>query len=336
MNPKDWTLLQWIGVVLVVNGALTGYVNEMTDLVGAVWAKHIVSLCTIGSGVCGGLVTMFGGIGTQARNVVSAGGQINVSPHAADALTALAQDSTQPAVRAVAKILIAAFAVSLVFLAGMPGAEAQTKRIPRSTTGVLCDPAGLLPGCPKPSASDSDNANGSSKSSNPILNALSKPFQDLANFIANDADGAATLATQIPQLQDVNGKACWVKMQAAGAVFKAHPVPLTFQVMTDFEAFRLLQMTANDLCTYTPCTVVFSDTANLVTSVASAVGGALTSAMTPQSLTQLCSRIPQLAPQLPQAVTGIAPAPAVQGSAPAVAPIAAPSAVPTTSPSPNP
>lgn len=193
----------------------------------------------------------------------------------------------------VVKVLIAAFLLSAFLPVG--SASAQTRRL---TGNIVKDIAA--------GAVDNMNKGDASRSSNPVLNALSKPFQDLANFIANDADGAATLATQIPQLQDVNGKACWVKMQAAGAVFKAHPVPVTFQVMTDFEAFRLLQMTANDLCTYTPCTVVFSDTANLVTSVASAVGGVLTSQMTPQSLTQLCSRIPQLAPQLPSAVTGIA------------------------------
>jgi hypothetical protein len=138
-----------------------------------------------------------------------------------------------------------------------------------------------------------------------VMSALAKPFQDLADFIAGDADGAATLATVIPNLQDVNGKACWVKMQEAGAVFKAHPVPLTLKVMTDFESIRLLQMTTNDLCSYTPCTVVFSDASNLVTGVASAVGGAMASSLQIPSLTTLCSRIPQIAPQLPTAVTGL-------------------------------
>ena len=153
-----------------------------------------------------------------------------------------------------------------------------------------------------------------------VMSALAKPFQDLADFIAGDADGAATLATLIPGLQDVNGKACWVKMQNAGAVFKAHPVPLTLKLITDFEALRLLQMTANDLCSYTPCTVVSSDTANLVTGVASAVGGALASSLQIPSLTTLCSRIPQIAPQLPTAVTGLtasSPTPAASQSTPA-------------------
>jgi hypothetical protein len=140
---------------------------------------------------------------------------------------------------------------------------------------------------------------------NDVMTALAKPFQDLANFIGGDADGAASLATVIPNLQDVNGKACWVKMQEAGAVFKAHPVPLTFKLMTDFESLRLLQMTTNDLCSYTPCTVVFSDASNLVTGVAAAVGGALASSMQIPNLTTLCSRIPQIAPQLPTAVTGL-------------------------------
>jgi len=157
-----------------------------------------------------------------------------------------------------------------------------------------------------------------------IMSAIAQPFQALADFVASDAAGAAALATVVPGLQDTNGRACWVKMQNAGAVFQAHPVPLTLKVMTDFESLRLLQMTANDLCAYTPCTVVFSDGANLATAVASAVGGALTSNAVP-SLTQLCARIPQLSPMLPAAVTGIVPV---------VAPAPAPSPTPMLSPIP--
>lgn len=148
-----------------------------------------------------------------------------------------------------------------------------------------------------------------------IMSAISKPFKDLADFIAGDAEGAAALSVAIPALQDTNGQACWSKMQAAGAVFKAHPVPITLKVMTDFEALRLLQMTANSLCAYVPCTVVFGDGSNLAVSVASAVGGALTSNAVP-SLTQLCARIPQLSPMLGAGVTGVSAASVPVVSAP--------------------
>lgn len=272
-----------------------------------------------------------------AANLASIGGLLVGIFRMAGAPSSSPPSSIPPAI---VKLLMIAF-LPLALLAMSSGAHAQGTRVHRSTNGQLCDPAGLLPGCPKPFASDDTAAgSGGSNSTNPILNALAKPFQDLANFIGADADGAATLATQIPQLQDVNGKACWVKMQAAGAVFKAHPVPLTFQIMTDFEAFRLLQMTANDLCSYTPCTVVFSDTSNLVTAVASAVGGVLTAGLQPQSLTTLCSRIPQLAPQLPTAVTGIvasSPGAASQSAVqPATTSTPATAPTPSASPTPNP
>lgn len=158
-----------------------------------------------------------------------------------------------------------------------------------------------------------------------IMSAISKPFQDLADFVNSDAAGAAALATVVPGLQDTNGQACWLKMQDAGAVFKAHPVPITLKIMTDFEAIRLLNMTANNLCSYAPCTVVFADAANLVTSVSSAVGGLTTSAIQIPSLTTLCARIPQISPMLPDAATGLSKMiPTMPAAAPVVAPEAAP------------
>jgi len=89
---KNLTPLQWIGIVLIVNGALTGGVNEMTDLFGAVWAKHIVSLCTIGSAICGGLVTMFGGQGAMVRSVAAMPGvdSIRVNAQANQTLAQIA------------------------------------------------------------------------------------------------------------------------------------------------------------------------------------------------------------------------------------------------------
>lgn len=91
------TPLQWIGIVLIVNGVLTGSVNEMTDLLGAVWAKHVVSLATLGSGICGGLVTMFGGQSAQVRNVLAMPGveKVTVNAQANPTLAQIAVDPTQ-------------------------------------------------------------------------------------------------------------------------------------------------------------------------------------------------------------------------------------------------
>jgi len=119
-----------------------------------------------------------------------------------------------------------------------------------------------------------------------VANALAKPFQDLADFINNDAKGAAALAVAIPELQDGNGLACWTAMQTAGKIFDAHPVPLTFKAMTDFQALRLLVMTANKLCDNTACTVVFADGVNVANAAAPiSIGAGL------PSLQGLCSKI---------------------------------------------
>jgi len=172
---------------------------------------------------------------------------------------------------------------------------------------------------------------GTGKPSDPlqtIMSAISKPFQDLADFVNSDAAGAAALATVVPGLQDTNGQACWLKMQDAGAVFKAHPVPITLKIMTDFEAIRLLNMTANNLCSYAPCTVVFADAANLVTSVSSAVGGVITSGIQIPSLTTLCARIPQISPMLPDAATGLSKMTTATATVTPVATPSAPEAIP--------
>lgn len=71
MTMKSLTPLQIVGIILIINGALTGSVNELTDLLGAVWSKHVVSICIIGSGICGGFVTMFGGQATQLKNIAA-------------------------------------------------------------------------------------------------------------------------------------------------------------------------------------------------------------------------------------------------------------------------
>jgi hypothetical protein len=139
--------------------------------------------------------------------------------------------------------------------------------------------------------------------------ALAKPFNDIANFIGADADGAVALATAIPNLQDGHGQQCWIAMQSFGAIIKAHPVPITFHVINDYESLRLLGIATNNLCSNVHCTQVFADFTAMA-QAASPMPLAL------PSLHDLCTKVPQIAvvPPIPVAastptITDTAPAP---------------------------
>jgi hypothetical protein len=177
---------------------------------------------------------------------------------------------------------------------------------------VTCvDPLNRIPiGCTPRAGGGSLTGGGGNDAA---LAAISKPFQDLANFIGDDADAAIALSTTIPEIQDGNGQQCWMAMKVAGSVFKAHPVPATLRVISDFEALRLVAMAANKLCADVHCTVVFAD------------AGAMAQAASPvplviPSLHDLCGKIPQIAVVAPVSV----PPPPVT---PAVTPV--PPVVPT-------
>jgi len=134
-----------------------------------------------------------------------------------------------------------------------------------------------------------------------VLAALAKPFQDLATFIGEDADGAIALSTAIPALQDGHGQQCWMATKQFADVIKAHPVPLTLKVSTDLEALRLLMMASNNLCSNVHCTQVFGDLATGIAQLAP-----LNASMPIPSLHDLCAKIPQVAVVPP--VTAAAPA----------------------------
>jgi len=134
----------------------------------------------------------------------------------------------------------------------------------------------------------SDLAGKSSAISDTIASALAKPFQDLANFIGSDADGGVTLATAIPSIQDGHGQQCWIEMQSFGAIIKAHPIPITFHVIQDYETLRLLGIATNRLCTNVHCTQVFADFTAMA-QAASPVPLAI------PSLHDLCTKVPQIA-----------------------------------------
>lgn len=117
---------------------------------------------------------------------------------------------------------------------------------------------------------------------------LTKPFQDLADFIKGGFDNAAALAVKIPDLQDGNGQACWQTLSAAGAVFQEHPIPLTFRAAEDLEALRLFVMVAHNVCTNLACTQVFTETRNIAAAVSPVP-------LLIPSLTDICAKIPPIA-----------------------------------------
>lgn len=91
------TPLQIIGIVLAVNGALTGATAQLTDLFGAIVAKDIVSVASLGSAILGGVITSMSGIGSQISNVAALPGveRISVNSKANSTLATLAVDPTQ-------------------------------------------------------------------------------------------------------------------------------------------------------------------------------------------------------------------------------------------------
>lgn len=214
------------------------------------------------------------------------------------------QANVAPVVANVVKILIAALVLS--FLAGPDLAKAQIKLKP--LTGNIGNDLGIT----SPSGR-------SSNALDSIATVLAKPFQDIANFIGEDADGAVALATAIPNLQDGHGQQCWIAMQSFGAIIKAHPIPITFHVINDYESLRLLGIATNNLCSNVHCTQVFADFSAMATA-ASPMPLAI------PSLHDLCTKVPQIAVVPPitltdttKGVTTPAPAPAPETS-PATAP----------------
>ena len=172
-------------------------------------------------------------------------------------------------------------ALALLIAILLPGlAAAQTPR-PRPLTGNIVD--------------DIKNATGGGGTPNTgdrgsLDSILMKPFQDLANFIGDDIDGAIALSTQIPEVQDGHGQQCLMAMKTFGTIFKAHPKPLTFHVATDLEALRLFQISANNLCGNPHCTQVFADLATTIQTAAP-----VNFSIPIPSLHDLCAKVPQIA-----------------------------------------
>lgn len=214
--------------------------------------------------------------------------------------------------------------------------EAANGRV-GGAVGAVLDRAGIPPISVGPTQGSGEGGGVSGASAvGGAKNLLAGPLQDLANFIGTDNTDAITLSTKIPNLQDLNGKACWMMTADFTAVVQAHPIPLTFKFMTDIEGNRLLVWSAYNLCHSTACGIVFND---LQTEATQLAGGLAI----PNVFTQICGRIANLAPQLPAAalpanVTAPAPAPSTTTTPAATpaAPSTAPASPATPSTTPNP
>mgnify|MGYP001599709102 CR=1 FL=1 len=90
------TPLQIIGIILAVNGALTGATAQLTDLFGPIVAKDIVSLASLGSAILGGIITALSGQASQVKNVLAMPGieKVTVNAQANQVLSAMAVDRT--------------------------------------------------------------------------------------------------------------------------------------------------------------------------------------------------------------------------------------------------
>ena len=76
---KGITPLQWLGIILVINGALIGSTAQLTDLFGANVVKIIVAVCSLGNSVGGGLVTFLSGQGSMIKTVAAMPGVEGIS-----------------------------------------------------------------------------------------------------------------------------------------------------------------------------------------------------------------------------------------------------------------
>lgn len=108
-NLKNFTALQWLGIVILFNSTLLGGASQLGDLsLSPGVVKAILAAATLGNFFFGGLVTMFGGQGSMVRSVAAIQGddgrpamRINVNANASPAVAAVALDPTQKNVGAV-------------------------------------------------------------------------------------------------------------------------------------------------------------------------------------------------------------------------------------------
>lgn len=118
----------------------------------------------------------------------------------------------------------------------------------------------------------------------PAATLATKSFLDIIrNWVANDIEGAITLATQIPELQDPTGKQCWATFRGIGDVITAHPLPVTLKLASDVQAARLVAMALKKVCVEPACAQVWLDMQNQVAALAT-IG-------VPFTLNSICSKV---------------------------------------------
>lgn len=187
---------------------------------------------------------------------------------------------------------ITAFVLAMALSGSLAHAQTSILPKPRITGDLIGDTKANLGLGSKPA--------GAAALSN-IATILAKPFQDIADFIGEDADAAIALSTVIPNLQDGHGQQCWIAMKSFGDIIKAHPIPITLHIINDYESLRLLGIATNNLCSNVHCTQVFADFTGMA-QAASPMPLAI------PSLHDLCTKVPQIAVVAPVAPVTTPPA----------------------------
>jgi hypothetical protein len=275
MKGIDPKYMMYLGLLVTIEQAIGHGTVSLTNLVPADWAPYITSWCNF-----------LAFVGTAIMTYQAAASSSSPGP--------LVDVPKMPVSPTILKVLVVGFLplALLVVAAGSP-AMAQTRLRPPQITGNVIEDTKANLGL---------GGGGSTNGLDSIATVLAKPFQDIANFIGADADGAVALATAIPNIQDGHGQQCWIAMQSFGAIVKAHPIPITFHVINDYESLRLLGIATNNLCSDVHCTQVFAD----FTAMAQA---ASPMPLAIPSLHDLCTKVPQIAVvapvSLPAATTAV-------------------------------
>lgn len=105
----------------------------------------------------------------------------------------------------------------------------------------------------------------------------------IKGWISADIDGAISLATAIPDLQDPNGAACWKAFKGIGEVINAHPLPVTLKLASDVQSARLIAISLKKVCSEPACAQVWLDLQNQI--------AALAPMGVPFTLTSLCAKV---------------------------------------------
>jgi hypothetical protein len=315
MDDMTKQVLQTAAASVIRHGLTTAAGALVTD--GLIESGDAAGFVKIGSGIVMG-------VGALGWSWWQKSGQVAVSDalkHLTSKKTAAAAVATAqalPAGAAVTKAL-ALFAVLLASLVFIPQAMAQSPvKKPPLTGNIVTDFNAARGNAVTTAATTAETSE--QAAANKIFAALAKPFQDLAAFIGADIEGAVTLSTAIPALQDGHGQQCWMEMRQFSAIVKAHPVPVTLKLATDLEALRLSMMAANNLCANVHCTEVFDDLANAVVTLAPINAG-----IAIPSLKSLCSKVPQV-PVIAPVTDTAAPASSGPAAPSPAAPVTPPAA----------